>query len=218
MPPTPIQFFLAGPLRHHSQPRLWASGTSPNASPSRFWMPALRKVPPGCEDVKTKAWTTFWCIRDDDRYRWIQAGRNYKGSCPACFRHSLHILLIFDSWMHSEGFQFKSGCGVASRSPPCSQQRTNKQNASLIPCPYDGKQMWWWVAFHEVLAFVASFLACTMTGFVTWRCTFPWQLPHVVHFHGCCKRGFSCQERDFSLRDHVVALHISWPAAFCVHS
>lgn len=69
---------------------------------------------------------------------------NSKGSCPARFRHSLHILLILDSRMLSEGFPFRSGCRVRLCSPPCSQPCTNKENASLIPCPYNGKHMWWW--------------------------------------------------------------------------
>ena len=56
--------------------------------------------------------------------------------------------------MHSEGLRFKSRAPRIS--PPCSQPRTNKQNGSLIPCPYDGKQMWWWVAFCEVLVLSTS--------------------------------------------------------------
>ena len=63
MPPVPIQFLLAGPLGPHSKPRIWASGTSPTASPSRFWMPALQKVPPGCEDERLNYFLVY--IVDD---------------------------------------------------------------------------------------------------------------------------------------------------------
>ena len=96
-------------------------------------------------------------------------------------------------------------CVRMLRSQPCTYKRMFQQfRAHMMGSAHRMFQMWWWVAFYEVLAFVESHLSdCVFTRHND-------RIRDLMSYIFRCKRGFSCQEQDFLLRDHVVSLHISW--------